>query len=79
MKVSTTEENMNYNKNVTLDVPCPECQNKQTFTLGELENNPTYICESCKNSVTVNSDKLFEGMSATFSKIEDAFKNLNFN
>jgi DNA-directed RNA polymerase subunit RPC12/RpoP len=69
------------NKNVELDIPCPECGYKRRLKIKELETNPKYVCRNCKKTVNLDSSKFVKDLEATFentkSELRKAIKKLN--
>ena len=69
------------NKNVELDVPCPECGHKRKFKLKELEKNPKYICEGCKKNINLEGSKFINeleiAMNNTENELKKTINNLN--
>lgn len=62
-----------YNKNESVDIPCPDCKHPKSLTIAEIEKNPTYICEGCKNSITIDGTDLIKGLNKAMKEIDDIF------
>lgn len=69
------------NKNVELDVPCPECDYKRKFKLKDLEKNPEYVCGGCKKTINLKGSKFINELEVTLNNAEnslrDTIKKLN--
>lgn len=68
-------------KNVELDIPCPECGYKKRFKIRELETNPKYVCSGCKKIVNLDANKFVKELEDTYknteNKLRDTIKKLN--
>jgi len=68
-------------KNVELDCLCPECGYKRKFKLKDLEKNPQYVCEGCKNNINLEGSKFINDLEKSLNNAEnslkDTIKNLN--
>ena len=62
------------NKNVELDVPCPECGCKRKFKLKVLEKNPKYVCEGCKKTINLEESKFINELEITINNAENSLK-----
>ena len=58
-------------KNVELDYPCPECGYKRKFKLKDLEKNPQYVCEDCKNNINLEGRKFVKDLEDTMNDAEN--------
>lgn len=66
-------ENM-FDKSVKLDIPCPGCGFKSSFSIKELEKNPTYVCPGCNQSVTIDANKFTQGLKDAEKQLKSFIK-----
>lgn len=64
-----------FDKNVKLDIPCPNCGYKTKLTIRDIEQNPTYTCPSCKTVIHLNADEFTKGLKDAENRLKDLFKN----
>jgi len=50
-----------FNKNISLDIPCPKCGAKVKKTLREIEENPTVKCPN-GHVFKIQGDELTKGL-----------------
>jgi uncharacterized Zn finger protein (UPF0148 family) len=65
------------NKSAHLDIPCPGCKRKKSFTVAELEKSPVYVCPGCGKSVKLQADDFRKGIADVekqLRKFKDSFK-----
>jgi len=60
-----------FNKNVELELPCPECGYKKKFKIKELEKDVKFICEGCKKKVVYDTSEFNKGLKDSEKKIKD--------
>lgn len=51
-----------FNRNVGIEILCPVCKYPNKLTIAELEANPTFCCDGCKRTVTVDASDVTEGL-----------------
>lgn len=62
-----------FNRNVGIEVPCPDCKHPNRLTISELETNPSFTCDGCKRTVTVDASEFTEGL----AHVEEMLKRLS--
>ena len=60
-----------FDKNVELDIPCPECGYKKKFKIKELEKDVEFLCEGCKKTVVYDTSKFNKGLKDSEKMIKD--------
>lgn len=69
------------NRNLTIPIPCPKCEQKIEETIARLETNPTLTCPACGVQFTIEAEKLRRGLQEleeTLAKFKGK-KTLNVN
>jgi DNA-directed RNA polymerase subunit RPC12/RpoP len=64
-----------FDKNVSLDIPCPKCGAKVTKTLKEIEENPTVKCPN-GHDFRIQGDGLTIGLKDTENSIKQWGKDM---
>jgi uncharacterized paraquat-inducible protein A len=49
-------------RNVKVAIPCPKCEQKVEETIARLEANPTLTCPACNATITIQAEKLRQGL-----------------
>ena len=63
-----------FDKNVKLDIPCPECNHTVKLSIREIERNPSYACPGCQNTINLDASKLTKELGKAEKQIKDMFK-----
>lgn len=59
------------NKDVEIEIPCPECGYKKKFKIKDLEKDVDFICERCKKRVHYDTSKFNKGLKDSEKMLKD--------
>lgn len=54
-----------------LDIPCPNCQHKNTEKYSRLKSNPQIICGNCQQPIQIQADDLNNALRDVEKQIQD--------
>ena len=61
-------------KNVQLDIPCPECGYKTKLSLRKIETNPAYKCLGCSKEINLDASDFNKSLRDAEKKLKSLFK-----
>lgn len=59
------------NKDAKIDIDCPNCKHKLTFTVGQLQNGETITCPNCHSKLDTSEAQ------KSLTKVEKDLKDLS--
>jgi len=60
-----------------VSIPCPHCSKKFDEKIGRLKRDPKLTCPACRETFTVNAEKLRAGIKSVQKTLDDFTRKLS--